>query len=85
MVTVFFTSTVLVINNALLKGRKSNQDDFVSSTLPWLMKEQQRFTRKKCCLPASHGKFCMSPSQNITAQLTRANTIRLRIHLTRPT
>jgi hypothetical protein len=37
---------MLIVNEASPKQRKSNQKDFISSALPWLMKEKSRFTGK---------------------------------------
>jgi hypothetical protein len=39
-IAVFFTSTTLVVIEALPKGRKFNQDCFFSTVLPELVKEK---------------------------------------------
>jgi hypothetical protein len=39
MVTVFFTSTTLIVSEALPKVRKFNQNHFISTVLPELVKE----------------------------------------------
>jgi hypothetical protein len=60
MNTVFFTSIRLAVSKTLLKGRKSNQDSFVSLVLPWLMKEKMIYKEKcRCSLLAPHGQFYM--------------------------
>jgi hypothetical protein len=43
MITVCFTSMTLIINQALLKGKKSNQDYFISRVLPELVKENGNY------------------------------------------
>jgi hypothetical protein len=40
MITIVFTSTLLIANKTLPTGRKFNQDYFISSVLPWAMKEK---------------------------------------------
>jgi hypothetical protein len=37
---------MVTVNEAFPKGRKFNQDYFISSIPPWLMKEKRRFTGK---------------------------------------
>jgi hypothetical protein len=39
MITVFFTSTTLIVIEALLKSRKFNEDYFISTVLPESVKE----------------------------------------------
>jgi hypothetical protein len=38
MITVFFTSTTLIVSEALPKGKKFNQDYFISTVFPELVK-----------------------------------------------
>jgi hypothetical protein len=40
MITVFFTSTTLIVSEALPKGKKFNKDYFISTVLPELAKEK---------------------------------------------
>jgi hypothetical protein len=51
MITVCFTSTTLIISQALLKGKKFNQDYFISTVLPELVKEKRRLLRRKRGFP----------------------------------
>jgi hypothetical protein len=41
MIALFFASTVVVINEALPKGRKFNQGYFAFWVLSWLMKDKR--------------------------------------------
>jgi hypothetical protein len=78
MVTVFFTSPMLIVNEALRKGSKFSQDHFIHSVLLWLMKEKRRFTRKNlgaAFLHHTHTSACHD-GQKITSQLTHANILR---------
>jgi hypothetical protein len=47
MVTVFFTSTRLLVLNFLPKGTKFNQDYFIDTVLPNLYSEKRRIARRK--------------------------------------
>jgi hypothetical protein len=47
MVTIFFTSTWLLVLNFLPKGTKFNQDYFVDTVLPNLCSEKRRIARCK--------------------------------------
>jgi hypothetical protein len=47
MSALFFTSTTLIVSEALPKGRKFNQDYFISTVLPELVKAKRRLLRKK--------------------------------------
>jgi hypothetical protein len=47
MIIVFFTSTTLIVNEALPKGRKFHQDYFISAMPPELVKEKRRLLRRK--------------------------------------
>jgi hypothetical protein len=47
MVTIFFTSTRLLVLNFLPKGAKFNQDYFVDTVLPNLYSEKRRIARRK--------------------------------------
>jgi hypothetical protein len=47
MITVFLTSTTLIVNEALPKGRKFNQKNSISPVLPELVKEKRRLLRRK--------------------------------------
>jgi hypothetical protein len=42
MIAVFFTSTTPIVNEVLLKGRKLNQDYFVSTVLPEHVKAKRQ-------------------------------------------
>jgi hypothetical protein len=47
IVTIFFTSTRLLVLNFLPKGTKFNQDYFIDTVLPNLYSEKRRITRRK--------------------------------------
>jgi hypothetical protein len=47
MVTIFFTSTRLLVLNFLPKGTKFNQDYFADTVLPNLSSEKRRIARRK--------------------------------------
>jgi hypothetical protein len=47
MVTIFFTSTRLLVLNFLKKGTKLNQDYFIDTVLPNLYSEKRRIARRK--------------------------------------
>jgi hypothetical protein len=47
MVTIFFTSTRLLVLNFLPKGTKFNQDYFIDTVLPNLYSERRRIARRK--------------------------------------
>jgi hypothetical protein len=47
MVTIFFTSTGLLVLNFLPKGTKFNQDYFIDTALPNLYSEKRRIARRK--------------------------------------
>jgi histone-lysine N-methyltransferase SETMAR len=47
MVTIFFTSTRLLVLNFLPKGTKFNQDYFIDTILPNLYSEKRRIARRK--------------------------------------
>jgi transposase len=47
MVTIFFTSTRLLVLNVLPKGTKFNQDYFIDTALPNLCSEKRRIARRK--------------------------------------
>jgi hypothetical protein len=47
MVTIFFTSTRLLLLNFLTKGTKFNQDYFIDTVLPNLYSEKRRIARRK--------------------------------------
>jgi hypothetical protein len=47
MVTIFFTSTRLVVLNFLPKGTEFNQDYFIDTVLPNLYSEKRRIARRK--------------------------------------
>jgi hypothetical protein len=47
MVTIFFTSTRLLVLNFLQKGTKFNQDYFIDTVLPNLYSEKRRIARRK--------------------------------------
>jgi hypothetical protein len=47
MVTIFFTSTLLLVLNFLPKGTKFNQDYFIDTVLPNLYSEKRRIARRK--------------------------------------
>jgi hypothetical protein len=47
MVTIFFTSTRLLVLNILPKGTKVNQDYFIDTLLPNLYSEKRRIARRK--------------------------------------
>jgi hypothetical protein len=53
MVTIFFTSTRLLVLNFLPKGTKFNQDYFIDTMLPNLYSEKIRVARRKCLLSFS--------------------------------
>jgi hypothetical protein len=48
MVTVFFTSSRLLVPTFLPKGTKFNQDHFIDTVLPNLYREKRRIARRKC-------------------------------------
>jgi hypothetical protein len=79
MITFFFTSIMLIVHKALPKGRKFNQNYFMSLVVPWLTKAQRRFTQKN-----SGAAFLLHMDisachidQRITGQLTSANITRV--------
>jgi histone-lysine N-methyltransferase SETMAR len=47
MITIFFTSTRLLVLEALPKGAKFNQDYFIDAIFPGLYNEKTRISRKK--------------------------------------
>jgi hypothetical protein len=47
MVTIFFTSTRLLVLNFLPKGTKFHQNDFIDTVLPHLYSEKRRIARRK--------------------------------------
>jgi hypothetical protein len=47
MVTIFFTSTRLLVLNFLPKGTRFNQDYFIDTVLPNLYSEKRRIARRK--------------------------------------
>jgi hypothetical protein len=76
MIAIVLTSPLLIVNKALPTGRKFNQDDFLSSVLPWAM-NQKRFTQKSrgAAFLLHIDNFTCYKDQKVTGQLTRANII----------
>jgi hypothetical protein len=52
LIFVFFTSSTLIISKALLKGRKFNQNYFISTVLPEVVKEKRRLLRRMRDFPS---------------------------------
>jgi histone-lysine N-methyltransferase SETMAR len=78
MITVFFTSTTLIVSEALPKGRKFNHDYFISTVLPESVKEKRRLLRRKWGFPFLihvHNSACHT-GHKITYRLTAANIAR---------
>jgi hypothetical protein len=52
LIIVFFTSTTLIVSEALPKGRKVNQNYFIATPLPELVTEKRRLLRRMGYFPS---------------------------------
>jgi hypothetical protein len=78
MIDIFATSTMLTLSKTLPKERKYNENYFIFSVLPWLIKEKRRFARKNlgaAFLLQMDTSACRN-GQKITGYLTSANIAR---------
>jgi hypothetical protein len=80
IITIFFTSTQLLVLNCLPKGTKFNQDYFIDTVLPNLYSEKRRIARCKG-LPSFSVHMDNSMCQRLLKNLRRDILCELLSHL----